>query len=111
MGFYLLYLFAQEDDKIIEHLNSLLNGDYTYREVNTDVQDMKFMHETSIEENILLEQYIEKHKCRHTLDFTDFFWELLISIHCLFYLRELLYIYCSSKLHYILQKMRNTSIS
>lgn len=63
---------------IFEKLTLLLNGDYSFKQsVNNDVPKVNYEENTEISINLL--ERLHNVCLRHDADFTDLFWDILIS--------------------------------
>ncbi|XP_061929641.1 protein zwilch homolog isoform X2 [Apis cerana] len=72
--------YNEEHDVVLNNLNLLLNGDYSFRNSdNIKTHKINFLNEENLENEIRIYQCVENLPLRHNLDFTDFLWELLIK--------------------------------
>jgi len=70
----------QEHDIIIEKLNILLNGDYSFHKSdNSNFKKSNRINEENTEIDAKLRERVQNVFLRHDVDFTDLLWELLIS--------------------------------
>lgn len=70
----------QEHDNIIEKLNLLLNGDFSFRKSdNSNVKKSNHVNKENAEIDAKLQERVQSVFLRHDIDFTDLLWEILIS--------------------------------
>ncbi|XP_076656487.1 protein zwilch homolog [Halictus rubicundus] len=72
--------YAEDHNKIMDNINLLLNGDYSYRGTdNADVRKDNFIPEENLESTVKMREELKNLPSRYNLDLTDFLWDLLIK--------------------------------
>ncbi|XP_076288778.1 protein zwilch homolog isoform X2 [Lasioglossum baleicum] len=72
--------YAEDRNTIVDNINLLLNGDYSYRGTdNVDARKDHFMSEGNLENTVKIKEELRNLPSRYNLDLTDFLWDLLIK--------------------------------